>query len=155
MLENKEKQKEQKKINKRVMNEQIVSRDKKKKIKDRWKKITKREEEKVQQKIKHGDNNTLKLYQGDKVNLMFNAATDRNRHFLCIFYDLYIINKQITYNEQRGTKGEGKYWYYFPLVLIILFEIFLSILRHLFKSACQLIPTIFTKIFCLHILVIF
>lgn len=33
-------------------------------------------EEKVQQRVKHKDNNTLKLYRDNRINVMFYAATD-------------------------------------------------------------------------------
>lgn len=35
-----------------------------------------KKEEKVQQRVKHKDNNTLKLYRDDRINVMFYAATD-------------------------------------------------------------------------------
>lgn len=60
----------------------------------------------MQQRAKHEDNNTLKLNQDDRINLMFYAATEGERE-ISIICDLFII-LEISFNKHRERERENR-----------------------------------------------
>lgn len=54
-------------------------------------------QKKEQQRVKHEDNNTLKLNQNDRINLMFYAAAD--------VFDLFIVLEITVINTQREKEA--------------------------------------------------
>lgn len=91
-----------------------------------------KKEEKVQQRVKHKDNNTLKLYRDDRINVMFYAATDwrRDSYHLSLVY--YAQNNLHRVREVAVISAPEWYFLNFLSILMLFTETYQSVWHWIF-----------------------